>query len=311
MRSLTALSHISFQSCVRQPFFSLIIVVAYLFILSSPAFTMFTMLNAARLIQDMSMGTILMVVMAVSVLGTSSIVAGEVEEKTAALMLSKPISRITFLTGKFFGVALSLLLVVIPLGAVLIMTLFMGVPEAAYSEVNYPTLWFELLPLAGALVVAAGASYYADRHFASTFIYSLNIMVLISLIILHLLNRGALKMDLLQPVLFMWMAGVLIAPISALFSLQGSVLFTLLLSFFVFITGLTASYFLGDMTDKPLIRIIYPLIPNFQVYWVEEVWTKGEKLTGAYIWDAVKYTVIYCTAMLFLGWSFWENRELT
>ncbi len=257
------------------------------------------------------MGTILMVVMAVSVLGTSSIIAGEVEEKTAALMLSKPVSRITFLTGKFFGVALSLFLVVLPLASVLIMTLFMGVPEAAYSQVNYPTLWFELLPLAGAVVVAAGASYYADRHFASTFIYSFNVMVLISLIVLYLLNKGALKMELLQVVLFMWLAGVLIVPISAIFSLQGSVLFTLLLSFFVFIAGLTVSYFLGDMTDRPLIRIIYPLIPNFQIYWVEEVWTKGEKLTGSYIWDAVKYTAIYCTAMLFLGWSLWENRELS
>ena len=42
MRSFPALTYVSFYNAIRQPFFSLTIVGAYIFILSSPAFTMFT-----------------------------------------------------------------------------------------------------------------------------------------------------------------------------------------------------------------------------------------------------------------------------
>jgi ABC-2 type transport system permease protein len=311
MRSLPALTHVSFQNCIRQPFFPLITVLAYIFILSSPAFTMFTMLNARILILDMSMATILMVVLAVAVLGTSSVIAGEFEEKTSVLILSKPVSRLTFLVGKFLAVAASLILVILPLICVLIMTLFMGVPEAAYSEVKYSILLFELLPLIAAVVIAAGANYYADKHFPSTFIIFFNILLFISFMILYFLNKEGLQINLFYPVIFLWMSGIVMITVASVISLRSTVFLTLLFSFFVFVLGLTASYFFGKFLDNPLMRMVYSIIPDFQVFWVEEIWMEGKKVSPGYFWNAVKYMLLYSAAMLSLGWALWERRELT
>lgn len=170
MRALSALIQVSFQNIIRQSFFSIALVGAYLFIVSTPAFTMFTFFDAEKLLLDMSMATILLTGLLVSVLATSSIVGGEIEEKTTTLLLSKPLSRFTFLLAKFCAVAGVLVLILIPLTCALIMTLRMGVPEATWSDVKYPTLWFEFLPLIGAVIVSALANYYADKNFASSFI---------------------------------------------------------------------------------------------------------------------------------------------
>ena len=311
MRGLSALIHVSFQNTIRQPFFLLITVASYIFILSSPAFTMFTLMNSARMILDVSMATILLVLLSVSVLTTSSIVAGEVEEKTTILILSKPVSRLTFLIGKFCAVALSLLFVLIPLISVLIMTLHMGVPEAAYSEVRYPTLWFEFSPLIGALIIGAGANYYADKHFASTFMISLNILVVISLTILYFLNKGALQINLLYPAIFLWMAGIIISPIASVLSLRGNILFTLVFSFIIFILGLTSNYLLGDILNGRLMHFVYSLIPNFQIFWRQEIWAKGKTIPFSYFVTVAKYVIIYCSAVILLGWSFWERKEIS
>src|SRR4030042_580215 len=115
MRALPSLVHVSFKNIIRQSFFYLAIVGAYIFIISTPAFTMFTFFDAEKLLLDMSMATILLVGLLVSVLATSSIVGGEMEEKTTTLLLSKPLSRFTFLLSKFCAVSLSLILILIPL----------------------------------------------------------------------------------------------------------------------------------------------------------------------------------------------------
>jgi ABC-type transport system involved in multi-copper enzyme maturation permease subunit len=311
MHALPALIHVSFQNIVRQSFFYLAIVGAYIFIVSTPAFTMFTFWDAEKLLLDMSMATILLVGLLVSVLATSSIVGGEIEEKTTTLLLSKPLSRFTFLLAKFCAVVLALIFVLIPLTCVLIMTLQVGVPEAIWSDVNYHTLWFEFLPLIGAALVAAVLNYYADKNFASSFIILLNVFIVLSLVILSFISKDPLRINLFYPTILLWMAAILICPISSLLALKGRVFFTLTFSFLIFALGLISNWLLGNLLHNPGIRIVYSIIPNFQVFWIEEFWTKKESIPISYFVNVLKYVVLYCAGMIFLTWSILENREVS
>ena len=311
MRALPALIQVSFQNIIRQSFFSLAIVGAYLFIVATPAFTMFTFFDAEKLLLDMSMATILLVGLLVSIFATSSIVGGEIEEKTTTLLLSKPLSRFTFLLAKFCAVVSALVLVLLPLTCVLIMTLRVGVPEAVWSDVKYSTLWFEFLPLIGAVIVAALANYYADKNFISSFIVLLNIFVVLSLSILSFMYKGTLQINLFYPAALLWLAGILICPVASILALRGRVFFTLTFSFLIFALGLTSNWLLGSMLNNPAIRVLYSIIPNFQVFWIEEFWTKKESIPFSYFGDVLKYVILYCSGMLFLAWSILENREVS
>lgn len=311
MRALLPLIHVSLQNIIRQSFFYLAVVGAYVFIVSTPAFTMFTFWEAEKLLLDMSMATILIVGLLISVLATSSIVGGEIEEKTTTLLLSKPLSRFTFLLAKFIAVVLALVLVLVPLTCILIMTLRVGIPEAVWSDISYSTLWFEFLPLIGAAVVAAALNYYADKNFASSFIILLNIFIVISLVILGFTTKKPLQMNLFYPSILLWMAAVLICPIASLLALKGRIFFTLIFSFLIFALGLISNWLLGNFLHNPAIKIVYSIIPNFQVFWIEEFWTKKESIPISYFFNVLKYVVLYCTGMLFLTWSILENREVS
>jgi len=310
MRTVLALVQISFYNLIRQSFFSLIMVGCYLFILSSPAFTMFTFFNAKKLILDMGMATILLAVLSSSVLGIFSIVGGEMEEKTSTLLLSKPISRFTFLLSKILAVSFSLLLIIIPLIIVLIMTLRMGVPEAVYSKVEYYILWFEFMPLLLAVVFAGASNYYADKNFGSSFIISFNILVFLSLFFLYLLEKNSLQLNLFKPALLLWMSGIIMAPIASILSLKGKISFALTFSFLIFILGLTSDYLFKKLLTNQGVEIIYSLIPNFQVFWSEEFWHEGV-LSIKYLLKSAEYTFFYTFGMIFLGLSIWEREEIS
>lgn len=282
-----------------------------MFIVSTPAFTMFTFWDAEKLLLDMSMATILITGLLVSILATSSIVGGEIEEKTTTLLLSKPLSRFTFLLAKFCAVSLALIFVLLPLTCALIMALRMGVPEAVWSDVKYSMLWFEFLPLIGAVIVAALANYYADKNFASSFIVLLNIFILISLTVLGSIEKGTLQMNLFYPTTLLWMAGILICPVASILALKGKVFVTLTFSFLIFALGLISNWLFGNILGNPVARIIYSIIPNFQVFWIEEFWTKKESIPVSYFWDVLKYVVLYCMGMVFLAWSILEKREVS
>ncbi|MDD5455279.1 MAG: hypothetical protein PHW62_07290 [Candidatus Ratteibacteria bacterium] len=311
MRALPSLIHVSFKNIIRQSFFYLAIVGAYLFIISTPAFVMFTFFEGDKLLLDMSMAVILLVGLLVSVLAISSIVGGEIEEKTATLLLSKPLSRFTFIISKFCAVALALLLVIIPLTCALIMTLRVGVPEAVWSDMKYSTLWFEFLPLILAVLVAAAANYYADKNFASSFIILFSVFVVISLSVLWFMSKGSLQINLFYPASLLWLASILICPIASLFALKGNVFFTLIFSFLTFTLGLISNWFFGDLLHNPAIRLAYSIIPNFQMFWIEEFWTKQEVVPIAYFYNVLKYVFLYCMGTLFLTWGILENREVS
>lgn len=311
MRALPSLVQVSFQNIIRQSFFAIAIVGGYFFIISTPAFTMFSFFDAEKLVMDMGMATILLIGLLVSVLATSSIVGGEIEEKTTTLLLSKPLSRFTFLLSKFCAVSLALILVLIPLACALLMALRMGVPEAAWSDVEYSVLWFEFLPVILAAVVAAAANYYADKNFASSFMILLNFFLLLALLILIIVDKGALKMNLLYPISLLWMGSVLMCPISALFALRGKVVFTLIFSFLIFTLGLISNWLFGGLLRNFWIRIVYSVIPNFQLFWIEEFWKKKEVIPFSYFYNVLAYLLLYSVAMLFLTWGILENREVS
>lgn len=233
------------------------------------------------------------------------------EEKTATLLLSKPLSRFTFILAKFCAVAAALLFILIPLTSGLIMTLAVGVPEAVWSDVKYSILWFEFLPLLLAVIVSALANYYADKNFASSFIISVNLFLIISLVTLNITAMGSLRMNLFYPSLLLWLGGVLVCPVALILALRGKVFFTLTFSFLIFVLGLTSNWLFANFLSNPGARMIYSIIPNFQIFWIEKLWAKENPVSAVYFWNVLKYVTLYSAGMICLAWGIWEKKEIS
>ncbi|OHB47259.1 MAG: hypothetical protein A2106_02085 [Planctomycetes bacterium GWF2_40_8] len=94
----------SFKEIVRQPFYYVILFSGCLITLMSFAFTFFAFGEEARMIRDMGISTITISGILAGCLSSSLLIANEFERQTTLAVLSKPITRVHFVLGKYMGI---------------------------------------------------------------------------------------------------------------------------------------------------------------------------------------------------------------
>jgi hypothetical protein len=93
------------REAVRRPLFAMMLAVASIIVLLSPAFAAFSFNDSYKLVVDLSFSTMLTAAFVISVIISSTVMSEEIESRTALTVLAKPVSRTRFLIGKFIGVA--------------------------------------------------------------------------------------------------------------------------------------------------------------------------------------------------------------
>ena len=120
----------AFRETLRQPVFCVVLGVAILATALSPTFAMFTLMEGEKLVQDMGLSTMLLAGLLLAVLSASHVVTEEIRGRTALMVVARPVSRASFVLGKFLGVALAQVVAAYLLTLVLVMTIRIGVPRS-------------------------------------------------------------------------------------------------------------------------------------------------------------------------------------
>lgn len=121
-----AIARNTFNESIRQPVIYLIAIIGTALLLLSFAFTLFTFSeeNTARMIKDMGLATITLCALLVSLFTSSSVIADEIEKKTALTVLCKPVTRLQFLLGKYIGILLIVACTIITLMVIFLAALW-------------------------------------------------------------------------------------------------------------------------------------------------------------------------------------------
>ncbi len=106
------------KEAVRQPAFWVLTLLAFLWLMVSIFLPYFTFNEDIKMYKDTGLATISLFSLILALLTASSVVAEEIEGKTAVTMLSKPINRRQFIMGKFLGIELGVLAMFVILGLV-------------------------------------------------------------------------------------------------------------------------------------------------------------------------------------------------
>ena len=110
MSNLYRIAVNSFRESVREPVYFLMLLGALLIIGHYPWMTLFVFFEQLKLVVDGAMATTLLFSLAVCVLCATSTVSREMNNGTVLLLLSKPVSRWSFVLGKIAGIAAASLL---------------------------------------------------------------------------------------------------------------------------------------------------------------------------------------------------------
>lgn len=116
----------TFKEAVRNKVYYLLIVVGVLFALSSYIMSLLTIGDKVKVIKDIGLASINFFCVLIAIFTGINLVFKEIERKTIYNIISKPISRSSFILGKFSGLALTLLIALAAMGAIFFIFLFIS-----------------------------------------------------------------------------------------------------------------------------------------------------------------------------------------
>jgi ABC-type transport system involved in multi-copper enzyme maturation permease subunit len=106
----------AFRESLRQPMFWLLFGLAFLLMWVVPLLPYFTLGEDLKMVKELGYDVVMLFAVIFAVIAASTSISEEIEGRTAVTLMSKPISRRDFLLGKFLGIFLASLVMILLLG---------------------------------------------------------------------------------------------------------------------------------------------------------------------------------------------------
>ncbi len=115
---LKAIALNTFKEAVRNKVFYLLVVLGIVTALSSVIISLLTIGDKIKVLKDVGLAAIEFFCVLIAVFTGINLVYKEIDKKTIYNILSKPISRSSFILGKFLGLSLTLLVALVSMAAI-------------------------------------------------------------------------------------------------------------------------------------------------------------------------------------------------
>ncbi len=305
---------------VRQPVYLLLLTVSGLFIVFLSSVSYFGLGEDVKLVKDMALSVTLISGLVGAVLCASSSVAQEIRSGTVLTVLAKPVTRATFILGKFTGLAGVLTL--LTFHNLLAALLASRIAFDAYGEADRLAVGLYFGACFAAYFLGGFLNYFLRRPFVSDAVWAvvglagLTVTGLIKFTVHDRMFDGAQQADwrLIPAALLILFALWVLAALALACSTRLDVIPTLAICSAFFLLGLVSDYFFGRPAAEGVLwaKVLYAVTPNWSQFWVADA-LEGTKTAGA-IWRYVPQAAIYLATSL-VTWlaaalTFFEEREL-
>ena len=168
MNQFAAIAKNTYLQAVRQPVYGIILLLTLGGMAMAPFLTGWTLDDDDKMLRDIGLSTLLIQGLFLACFVASSVVDSEIEAKTALTVIAKPVSRVVFILGKYFGVLCALVTAHYLTGIVLFMAMRHGVLQTA-RDTSDPTVLILGPGVMLLVMVAAGLmNYVYERRFLPT-----------------------------------------------------------------------------------------------------------------------------------------------
>jgi ABC-type transport system involved in multi-copper enzyme maturation permease subunit len=143
---LNAIAINTFKEAARNKIFYLLIVFGIVFAFASKLASLLTLGDQTGVMKNVGLASINFFCVLIAIFTGINLVYKEIDKKTIFNILSKPISRTNFIIGKFFGLALTILVALVSMAAVFFLFIFFTTGTFDWRMLVYfAFLYLELL----------------------------------------------------------------------------------------------------------------------------------------------------------------------
>ena len=319
----------TFLETIRQPIYGILMWVAAGLLMLNPTLAAFSLERGGdtKMMIDIALSTLLLYGLLASVFSATGVITREIESYTVLTVISKPVSRTTFIVGKFLGVSLAMLLAYYFLALVLTMTVRHGVLEYNSDKLDQPVLVLGCAAIAIALIAALFGNYVYGWNFSVTLTAWVVVLGTGAVIVTLFFDKqwapqspatyfgykaSISPKDVYYAILVIFLAVMVLTAFAVALSTRFSQVVTLMLCTGVYLLGLFSDYLFGrpEVQDVLICRVLYHIVPNFQFFWLGDAITQQLDIGWKHVARVAAYALLYITGILGLGVGLFQTREV-
>lgn len=312
---------------IRQPIFAVCLLAGITWLTLNLYLSAYTFDNDDIILINTSLSSLMIFGTFLAAFTAAGVITHEITNKTILTIISKPISRPVFLTGKYLGISLAISLAMLVWSCVLLLTLRHRVLSMASMKADYPVILFTVTAISLTFVVAGWTNYAYNWNFTATLSMGLVIAIPIAWVLVLFVSKQwqiqnpttDLNWPTLMALLMAWQLVWLITAVAVAAATRCSLVQTLVITMLVFAAGLLNSYLFGRyaQTSWPA-ALAYHALPDLQVFWIGDAVAEGSiettltRQTGRifkYLLLTSVYAASYTFGILALAVALFQKRE--
>ncbi|MDP6545908.1 MAG: hypothetical protein QGH60_18150 [Phycisphaerae bacterium] len=324
MIRLWAIGRTTFLQTIRQPIYGVLILVTFVLLVTNLSLAGWTASSDGgksdqKMMESIGLSTLMVTGLLIAAFSAAAALGREIEDKTALTVIAKPVTRATFVLGKFLGVAGAVILAYYLCSLALLMTVRHGVMPTVRDPYDWPVIVLGLVSLVLATKIAVIGNLFFNWTFTSANIWALTVLMTVSMGTIAFVGKGweivsfgqGIGAQLLVAMALMLMAVVVFAAIAVAASTRLGQVMTLLVCFGIFVLGsMYRSLFGPDTQDIFIARVLGAILPNLTAFYMLDAMMLDTVIPATYFLTALCYCVLYSAAVLALGIAMFQTRPL-
>ena len=302
----------TFRECLREPIFFILLLSAISLIGFFPTLTGFVFREQIKLVTDSSMATTLLFGLIAAVLCASNTISREINNGTVLLLLSKPVSRWSFILSKMAGILVAMTVFVFICNASTIISLRVANDQFQLDYLAFFT-FFGMLILC--CIWGAFRNFFSQKSFSASAILSMLLVIPVFILVLQLIPLdGQLQpfpYDVMPALILLFFAVWAMSAITVTLSARLDMVANLCISSILFFAGLISDYFLsGSEGTFSFSALLYAVIPNWQFFWMADALANNTHIPWTYVAWAAIYIVLYMTICSVIALTLFNDKEV-
>jgi ABC-type transport system involved in multi-copper enzyme maturation permease subunit len=324
MIRLWAITGNTFLQTIRQPVFLVMLMATVGLLVFTMPFSGYTMSvdfqkTDLALLQDLGLGTLRVSSLLIAAFSAAGVLRREIEEKTALIVITKPVTRAVFVIGKFLGVLAAAALAYYICSLVLLMTVRHKVVIARYDSLDWVVIAVGLSGVAMTILVTMLGNLWFGWPFTSTAVWSAAVLMSAAMIVIGFVGKGwvlvpfgqGIPGQLVLELAVMFLASVVFVALAVAASTRLNQTMTLLVCLAVFLLGSAHPQIIGRWAGQaPVIRAAGWVLPDFSQFYPQDDMSIEGPLPLGLVARAGAYCLLYTSAMLALAVAIFQTREL-
>ena len=321
MLSLYKLTRNAFIECVREPVYFLMLISALCVIGLYPTGAMFVFRQQIKFVVDSAMATSLIFSLVVAVVCSAHTISREMRNGTVLLLLSKPVTRFSFILSKILGVISAVTVFLFLLNCATLISVMIA-KDQFRLEFTMMGVYYGLL--AGCALFGGLRNYFKQASFTGNTLLALLAVVPLCAVICYLVRYKMLhspaEIDpeefiearhLIPALLLLFPASWTMGTISAALATRIELVSNLTICTVIFLVGLVSKFFalqiFGDTVAGSFFRA---LLPNWQYFWMADPIEARIQIPVSYLGWSLVYVLFYIAFWTLLAMAFFNEREI-